>query len=94
MNQLLDIDQSDPLAVRDRTMMEIMYGAGLRLSELVGIDRRHLDLEAGEVWVTGKGSKERRLPIGTHGGGMGAEMADATRYLRAGKRRAVRLERG
>ncbi|AIX75208.1 MAG: tyrosine recombinase XerC [Mixta calida] len=64
VNQLLDIDQSDPLAVRDRTMMEIMYGAGLRLSELVGIDRRHLDLEAGEVWVTGKGSKERRLPIG------------------------------
>ncbi|QHM72861.1 tyrosine recombinase XerC [Mixta intestinalis] len=64
VNQLLDIDQSDPLAVRDRTMMEVMYGAGLRLSELVGIDCRHLDLEAGEVWVTGKGSKERRLPIG------------------------------
>ncbi|MGD8206248.1 tyrosine recombinase XerC [Pantoea sp. FN0305] len=64
VNQLLSIDQNDPLAVRDRAMMEVMYGAGLRLSELVGIDLRHLDLEAGEVWVTGKGSKERRLPIG------------------------------
>ena len=64
INQLLTIDQNDPLAVRDRAMMETMYGAGLRLSELVGIDLRHLDLAAGEVWVTGKGSKERRLPIG------------------------------
>ncbi|MDR7345574.1 integrase/recombinase XerC [Pantoea alhagi] len=64
VNQLLSIDQSDPLAVRDRAMMEVMYGAGLRLSELVGIDLRHLDREVGEVWVTGKGSKERRLPVG------------------------------
>ncbi|SUH18800.1 integrase/recombinase [Salmonella enterica subsp. enterica] len=41
-----------------------MYGAGLRLSELVGLDIKHLDLDTGEVWVMGKGSKERRLPIG------------------------------
>ncbi len=41
-----------------------MYGAGLRLSELVNLDIKHLDLESGEVWVMGKGSKERRLPIG------------------------------
>ena len=34
-----------------------MYGAGLRLSELVGLDIKHLDLESGEVWVMGKGSK-------------------------------------
>ncbi|WP_034918642.1 MULTISPECIES: tyrosine recombinase XerC [Erwinia] len=64
VNQLLEIDLNDPLAVRDRAMLETMYGAGLRLSELVGIDTGHLDLEAGEVWVMGKGSKERRLPIG------------------------------
>jgi integrase/recombinase XerC len=49
--------------VRDRAMLEVMYGAGLRLSELVNLDIKHLDLESGEVWV-GKGSKERRLPIG------------------------------
>jgi len=64
VNKLLDIDLNDPLAVRDRTMLEVMYGAGLRLSELVGIDLNHLDLDSGEVWVIGKGSKERRLPIG------------------------------
>ncbi|MFZ4834904.1 tyrosine recombinase XerC [Rouxiella sp. Mn2063] len=64
VNQLLDIDLNDPLAVRDRAMLEVMYGAGLRLSELVGIDCRHLDVASGEVWVMGKGSKERKLPIG------------------------------
>ncbi|EOO4096337.1 tyrosine recombinase XerC, partial [Escherichia coli] len=64
INRLLDIDINDPLAVRDRAMLEVMYGAGLRLSELVGLDIKHLDLESGEVWVMGKGSKERRLPIG------------------------------
>ncbi len=36
VNRLLDIDLNDPLAVRDRAMLEVMYGAGLRLSELVG----------------------------------------------------------
>lgn len=64
INQLLDIDINDPLAVRDRAMLEVMYGAGLRLSELVNMDCKHLDLTTGEVWVMGKGSKERRLPIG------------------------------
>ena len=38
-------------------MLEVMYGAGLRLSELVNLDIKHLDLESGEVWVMGKGSK-------------------------------------
>jgi integrase/recombinase XerC len=64
MNQLLNIDLNDPLAVRDRAMLEVMYGAGLRLAELVGLNCRHLDLAAGEIWVTGKGSKERKLPLG------------------------------
>ncbi|AIU71252.1 site-specific tyrosine recombinase XerC [Hafnia alvei FB1] len=64
VNRLLNIDASDPLAVRDRTMLEVMYGAGLRLSELVGLDCRHMNMASGEVWVMGKGSKERKLPIG------------------------------
>ncbi|WP_336296393.1 tyrosine recombinase XerC [Cronobacter dublinensis] len=64
VSRLLDIDLNDPLAVRDRAMLELMYGAGLRLSELVNIDCHHLDLASGEVWVMGKGSKERRLPTG------------------------------
>lgn len=64
VNRLLDIDINDPLAVRDRAMLETMYGAGLRLSELVNLNLKDLDLASGEVWVVGKGSKERRLPIG------------------------------
>ena len=64
VGQLLNIDLNDPLAVRDRAMLEVMYGAGLRLSELVGINLGHVDLPSGEVWVMGKGSKERKLPIG------------------------------
>lgn len=57
VNRLLDIDLNDPLAVRDRAMLEVMYGAGLRLSELVNLDIKHLDLESGEVWVMGKAAK-------------------------------------
>lgn len=64
MNRLLDIDLSDPLAVRDRAMLEVMYGGGLRLAELVGLDCGHVELDGGEVWVMGKGSKERKVPIG------------------------------
>ncbi|QII40004.1 tyrosine recombinase XerC [Rouxiella badensis] len=64
VGQLLNIDLNDPLAVRDRAMLEVMYGAGLRLSELVGINLGHVDLPSGEIWVMGKGSKERKLPIG------------------------------
>lgn len=64
VTQLLNIESGDPLVVRDRTMLEVMYGAGLRLSELVGLDVRHLDLAMGEVRVMGKGSKERKIPLG------------------------------
>ncbi len=64
IGRLLNIDHHDPLSVRDRAMLEVMYGAGIRLAELVGLDCRHLELASGEIWVTGKGSKERRLPIG------------------------------
>ena len=64
VSHLLDIDMNDPLAIRDRAMLELMYGAGLRLSELVGLDCRQVNLDAGEIRVIGKGSKERKLPIG------------------------------
>ncbi|WP_413736678.1 tyrosine recombinase XerC [Sodalis sp. RH21] len=64
VNRLLDIDTNDPLAVRDRAMLEVMYGDGLRLAELVNLDCGHIDLAAGEVWVVGKGNKERKLPLG------------------------------
>jgi integrase/recombinase XerC len=64
VNKLLEIDLNDPLSVRDRAMLEVMYGGGLRLSELVGIDCKHIEMASGEVRVLGKGSKERKVPIG------------------------------
>lgn len=64
INQLLDINYNDPLSVRDRAMLEVMYGSGLRLSELVSLDCRELNLTDGEIRVMGKGNKERKLPLG------------------------------
>lgn len=64
VSRLLDINLNDPLSVRDRAMLEVMYGAGLRLSELVCMDCRHVDLLTGEARVLGKGNKERKVPIG------------------------------
>ncbi len=63
MNQLLEVNEDDPLAVRDRAMMELMYGAGLRLAELVSVDVRDVHLRSGELRVIGKGDKERKVPF-------------------------------
>ena len=54
----------EPRALRDRAMLETLYGAGLRISELVGLDLGDLDLYDGLVRVLGKGAKERVTPIG------------------------------
>jgi integrase/recombinase XerC len=63
MSQLLDIEGSDPLLIRDRAMMEMLYGAGLRLAELVDINLKDIDLNSDELRVIGKGSKERKVPF-------------------------------
>jgi len=64
MSRLLDIKSSDPLSLRDRALMELMYSSGLRLSELVGLNLNDLDLRDALVTVTGKGNKSRVLPVG------------------------------
>ena len=51
--------------VRDRAILELLYGAGVRVSELVGANLEDFDAERGLLLVRGKGKKERMLPVGT-----------------------------
>ena len=55
-----------PLALRDRALLEMLYGTGSRISEAVGLDRDDLDLDAGTVLLRGKGGKQRVVPVGTY----------------------------
>lgn len=57
---------SDPLRVRDRAVLEVLYASGIRISELVGLDIGDVDLDSGYLRVLGKGSKERMVPIGEY----------------------------
>ncbi|MCP3850712.1 MAG: site-specific tyrosine recombinase XerD [Gammaproteobacteria bacterium] len=57
-------DVDDPLELRDRAMLELIYATGLRVSELVGLDIYGANLQQGVVRVTGKGNKERLVPMG------------------------------
>jgi integrase/recombinase XerD len=54
----------DPIGIRDRAILELLYACGLRVSELVGLDTDRVDLERQQVRVIGKGNKERRVPMG------------------------------
>jgi len=56
---------AEPIALRDRALLELMYACGLRASEVVDLELAQLDLEDGLARVTGKGSKERVVPIGS-----------------------------
>lgn len=67
--QLFETEPDDALGVRDRAIVELLYGSGLRVSELAGLDVVDVDLELGVVRVrSGKGSKERRVPMGAVAG--------------------------
>jgi integrase/recombinase XerD len=70
---------SEPAALRDRALLEVMYASGLRASEVVGLEVTDVDLDRGFVRAHGKGSKERIVPLG------GRAAAETRRYLRSGR---------
>jgi integrase/recombinase XerD len=59
-----DHPQADAIALRDRAILELLYAAGLRVSELTGLNVADLSLDAGRALVRGKGDKERIVPLG------------------------------
>jgi integrase/recombinase XerD len=76
---------SDPSALRDRALLEVMYACGLRASEVIGLDVSDVDLDEGLLRARGKGSKERVVPVGR------AAVAAMRLYLAHGRPALVRL---
>jgi integrase/recombinase XerD len=72
-------DETTPLGLRDRAMLELIYASGLRVSELVGLRTVQVGLAEGVLRVTGKGAKERLVPFGAEAA------AWIERYLREGR---------
>jgi integrase/recombinase XerD len=65
VDRLLDAPSpEDPIGIRDRAILELLYACGLRVSELAGLDLDRVDLPGLQVRVIGKGNKERRVPMG------------------------------
>ena len=63
---LASIEGDEPLARRDRAMLEVLYGTGIRISELVGLSLGDVDLGDAMIRVYGKGNKERVVPLGRY----------------------------
>ncbi len=82
--RLMEITAADPLAVRDKAIMELLYSSGLRLSELTGLEQDDVNVRDATVRVTGKGAKTRVVPVGD---------VRARRARGAGSRRAAELAR-
>lgn len=55
-----------PVSLRDRALLELLYGSGARISEAIGLDVDDIDIDAGTVRLRGKGGKERVLPVGQY----------------------------
>ena len=65
INQLLNIKETDPISLRDKAIMELLYSSGLRLAELVALNPIDLNIQDKSLTVIGKGNKKRMLPIGS-----------------------------
>ena len=73
------VEGDGPREVRDRAILELLYGTGIRIGELVGLDRPDLDLEDRLLRVLGKGNRERVVPVGR------SAVHAVTEYLRRGR---------
>ncbi|MFQ5556577.1 MAG: tyrosine recombinase [Acidimicrobiales bacterium] len=91
----------DPVARRDRAIIEVLYGTGARISELVGLSLGDVDLHDGLARLTGKGARERIVPLGRHSAAAlerwfapgGRVALEPTRWARRGDAEAVFLTR-
>jgi integrase/recombinase XerC len=63
---LSSFNDDSPMSLRDKAILEILYGSGIRVSEVVGINKIDLDLYDGEITILGKGNKERIVIIGSY----------------------------
>ena len=88
INSIFDvIDLSTPEGHRNRAMVEVMYGCGLRVSELVTLRLSNLFFDDGFIKVVGKGNKERLIPIGT------TAIKAVNNYVE-GKRKELKIKKG
>ena len=78
----------EPLILRDRAILELLYASGLRAAELVGARLENLDLEQGIIRVTGKGNKTRIVPVGSRAREV------LTRYLEIARLKLVKKRTG
>ncbi len=76
----------DPPGLRDRAILETLYGTGMRISELTGMDVEDIDLGEGEMRVLGKGARERVVPVG------GAAAEALRRYMASGRPKLARSD--
>ena len=84
IKQLLEsIETSDPLGMRDRALIELLYSSGLRLGEIMEALLENLYLEEGHIRVTGKGNKTRIVPIGKKA------LEEINNYLDKGRKKLV-----
>jgi integrase/recombinase XerC len=83
-----DSARATPLALRDGAMLELLYGSGVRVSELVGLDVDHVDVVGRQARVVGKGDRERLVPLG------GPTVDAVSRYLAEARPRLRRPRSG